>query len=284
MSRPEHLAPPEIFYNEEEAAKYTSNSRMIDIQSRMSERAVELLLLPERPCMILDIGCGSGISGGVLEEKGHFWVGLDISPHMLEVAIDREAEGDLMLCDMGQGFRFRPGSFDGAMSISALQWLCNADKKGHEPFRRLKTFFQSLYNCLAKGARAVLQFYPETPSQVEMITAASIRAGFGGGLVVDFPHSAKAKKHFLVVYAGFTGTAPPTLPRALQGDEDAEMEDAGQIDVAQRQRDRRGVKAARRNKKNGKEWILEKKDHQRRQGKIVKKDSKFTGRVRKPHF
>ena len=30
--RPEHMAPPEIFYNEEEAHKYTHNSRIIDIQ------------------------------------------------------------------------------------------------------------------------------------------------------------------------------------------------------------------------------------------------------------
>ena len=29
---------------------------------RMTERALELLLLPDRPCLLLDIGCGSGIS------------------------------------------------------------------------------------------------------------------------------------------------------------------------------------------------------------------------------
>ena len=32
-----------------------------------------------------------------------------------EVAIDREVEGDLFLQDIGQGFGFRPGSFDGAI-------------------------------------------------------------------------------------------------------------------------------------------------------------------------
>ena len=30
--RPEHTAPPEIFYGEEEARKYTTNSRMMAIQ------------------------------------------------------------------------------------------------------------------------------------------------------------------------------------------------------------------------------------------------------------
>lgn len=50
----------------------------------MSERAIELLVLPEdTPCYLLDIGCGSGLSGSVLEDQGHFWVGLDISTAML---------------------------------------------------------------------------------------------------------------------------------------------------------------------------------------------------------
>jgi 18S rRNA (guanine1575-N7)-methyltransferase len=33
-TRPELVAPPEVFYNEEEARKYTSNSHMIDTQAR----------------------------------------------------------------------------------------------------------------------------------------------------------------------------------------------------------------------------------------------------------
>jgi len=46
IRRPEHKAPPDIFYNSDEAQKYTTNSRMIEIQTTMSERAMELLALP----------------------------------------------------------------------------------------------------------------------------------------------------------------------------------------------------------------------------------------------
>jgi 18S rRNA (guanine1575-N7)-methyltransferase len=50
----------------------------------MTERAIELLALPEgQSCYILDLGCGSGLSGSVLTDQGHYWVGLDISPAML---------------------------------------------------------------------------------------------------------------------------------------------------------------------------------------------------------
>ena len=81
-----------------------------------------------------------------------------------------QVEGDLLLHDLGQGLGVRPGAADGAISISALQWLCNADKATHKPAKRLATFFASLYAALARGARAVFQFYPENDSQVELIT------------------------------------------------------------------------------------------------------------------
>ncbi len=129
---------------------------MIEIQSVMARRALELLSLnPGDTAHILDIGCGSGLSGEVLSEAGYSWTGVDIAPAMLGVAVKREVEGDLLCADIGQGLFFRPNSFDGAISISVIQWLCNADKREHVPQVRLKKFFQSLYNCLKRGSRLV---------------------------------------------------------------------------------------------------------------------------------
>lgn len=125
------------------------SNHIIDVQHKLSERALELLAIPEdKPCFLLDIGCGSGLSGEVLSDNGHYWTGVDISRSMLEVASERETEGDLILHDMGCGLPFRAGSFDGAISISAVQWLCNADKKSHNPIRRIKRFFTTLYAVL----------------------------------------------------------------------------------------------------------------------------------------
>lgn len=45
-----------------------------------------------------------------------------------------------------------------------------------------------------------------------MITTAAMRAGFSGGLVVDFPNSSKAKKYYLVLMVG-----QPLEPMQLQG-------------------------------------------------------------------
>ena len=41
-------------------------------QAEMTERALELLCLPDEPCYILDLGCGSGLSGECIEEQVTF--------------------------------------------------------------------------------------------------------------------------------------------------------------------------------------------------------------------
>ncbi|GAB5371862.1 hypothetical protein AAMO2058_001616300 [Amorphochlora amoebiformis] len=298
--RPEHIAPPDIFYNEAEAKKYAYNSRMITIQTKMSERAIELLNLPNHPCHILDIGCGSGLSGEVLSEQGHTWVGLDISRAMLGVAIEREVMGDLVYSDAGDGLMFRPGSFDACISISAIQWLCNADKRSHVPQKRLKVFFNSLYKCLTKGARAVLQFYPENPAQVSMITTAAMRAGFRGGLVVDFPNSTKAKKYFLCLFAGETSDKlvmpEPLAAKAM--DEEELKSASGAIDQktgqsqdtilfggrSKEKRKRIKGKKGKRLPVKSRQWILRKKESARKAGKKTYEDSKYTARRRRPRF
>jgi len=50
----------------------------------MTYRALELLNLPpEKSAFLLDVGCGSGLSGEILDEEGYNWVGVDIAPSML---------------------------------------------------------------------------------------------------------------------------------------------------------------------------------------------------------
>jgi 18S rRNA (guanine1575-N7)-methyltransferase len=51
--------------------------------------------------LILDIGCGSGLSGSIISENNHMFIGLDISQDMLNIAVQRNVEGDLYNMDMG---------------------------------------------------------------------------------------------------------------------------------------------------------------------------------------
>jgi 18S rRNA (guanine1575-N7)-methyltransferase len=320
---------------------------MINVQREITLRAIELLLLPsDQTALVLDVGCGSGLSGQVLEERGHVWVGCDVSRDMLQVAhermedsyrmnedddddvnvgrkknamrddndddddddddvsdsdggddennrIGRPSRGDLMHHDMGTGLPFRPATFDACISISALQWLCYSNSASQNPKRRLIRFFSGLYSILKKSARAVLQFYPETAEQAVLISECATAVGFGGGIVVDYPNSAKAKKHYLVLSCDRT-SKKQQLPAGLTGTSAADlMEEVNngpshvRVSRQQQQQQQEGKKAKPIRKKKGvktKEWILHKKDAQRKKGKAVRPDTKYTARRRPTKF
>jgi 18S rRNA (guanine1575-N7)-methyltransferase len=239
----------------------------------MTNRALELLDLSS-PSLILDIGCGSGLSGEILSSDGHLWVGMDISASMLAIALDREVDGDLFLADIGQGVPFRPGTFDAAISISAIQWLCNADATDVSPQGRLSRFFNGLYGSLKRGGRAVCQFYPKNQTQRDMISSAAVRAGFGAGILEDDPGSKNEKLYLvLTVGGGEVSTGDVTgMVRGLDG-----------VDVVDSRKRRVKIGTADQ-RKGSKAWILKKKEQMERKGKIVKSTSKYTGRKRRIVF
>lgn len=96
-------------------------------------------------------------------------------------------------------------------------------------------------------------------------------------------------RYYLCLYAG-----EPTnysVPRALDGPEDQAMEEGEQRRTALfTRKDRsRGSNLSRRADGSrpaikSREWIQNKKERQRRQGKEVVHDSKYTGRKRRPKF
>lgn len=266
MSRPEDLLPPDLYYNESRSAQYTSNTRIQKIQADMTNRALSLLNL-RSPSLVLDIGSGSGLSGSILSGAGHTWIGVDISASMLAVALESDAEGDMLLADAGQGLAFRPGSFDAAVSVSAVQWLCNAESAVESAEGRLRRFFESLYGCLRRGGRAVCQFYPRDEKQKKLVADAAIRAGFGAGLLEDGAGT-KQVKVYLVLTVGEAGD----ITNVVDGLEGVEVDDA---------RRRRGKKGERLSRREG---ILRTKERALRKGKIVKASSKYTGRKRRVQF
>ena len=246
----------------------------------MTHRAWELVDLKE-PSFILDVGCGSGLSGEILsgteEVDGgpHTWIGMDISSSMLAQALDRDVEGDMLLSDIGQGVPFRPGTFDAAISISAIQWLCNAESTSDEdsPDRRLKRFFDGLYASLRRGGKAVCQFYPKNTVQRSMISNAAIKAGFGAGILEDDPETKNVKLYLVLTVGG--GDITGTVDRM----ENVDIHDARK---KQQQQQKRSIASA--NVKGSKAWIMKKKGQHEARGKVVKATSKYTGRKRRDAF
>ncbi|KAH8905249.1 S-adenosyl-L-methionine-dependent methyltransferase [Coniochaeta sp. PMI_546] len=279
MSRPEDTLSADVHYDDTEARKYTTSSRIQNIQASMTRRALELLKL-DSPSLILDVGCGSGLSGEILssveEEEGgpHMWVGMDISASMLDVALQRDVEGDLLLADIGQGVPFRAGAFDAAISISAIQWLCNAESSETSPAGRLSRFFNGLYASLKRGGRAVCQFYPKNDVQRNMISAAAVKAGFGAGILEDDPGTKNVKLYLVLTVGGSSANGSGDITGVVQGMEGVDVLDS-----------RKSLKSGKGEiKKGSKQWIIKKKEQMERKGKIVRATSKYTGRKRRIAF
>ena len=299
MTRPENQMPANSYYDSHEAVKYTNCSRIITVQREMAIRCMELLGIPfnreviesededeeyvedskfiEDPLNILDLGCGSGLSGEVISEWGHNWWGIDISKDMLTVAQERLENSEYILGDIGHGLPFAAGYFDAIISVSALQWLCYSEKTGQIPFKRLLAFFSSVQRCLKLEGRAVIQFYPENRDQLELISNAAIKAGLSGGIYIDYPNSAMAKKYYLVLSTAVEGKLSIVIKEGKN-----EMTD-------ECQKKKKKIKKGKKNKegkfeKKSKFWIFEKKERLKKQGIETKNDSKYTGRRRKPYF
>ena len=293
----------------------------------MATRAMELLSLPADdsvPRLILDLGCGSGISSQVISQAGHNWIGMDISEAMVRVAKedleasesnemeqdddseeeeysdDEEREphlSDLLVHDMGNGVCFRPGTFDGCISISALQWLFHSNRNFENPKKRLTRLFVTLHSALTRSARAIFQFFPSNSDQIDLALACASKAGFSGGIVVDFPNSTKAKKYYLCLMTGGNGIAA-SMPKGLTEHSAQEMEYEESDD--EDETESKSMKSAQKTVKIGprqrqklakiqkatkdRNWVLRKKELYRKRGKVVKEDTKYTARKRRPRF
>lgn len=125
-----------------------------------------------------------------------------------------------------------------------------------------------------RSARAVFQFYPENAEQIEMISSQAMRAGFYGGVVVDYPNSSKAKKYYLCLMTG----GNHQLPAALGTEEDS----SSQVPYSRKREMTRGIRG--KDPKKSREWIMQKKERRRQQGNETRADSKYTARKRSGKF
>ncbi|KAI5192152.1 18S rRNA (guanine1575-N7)-methyltransferase [Nematocida minor] len=265
MGRPESLGA-KVYYTGETAEKYDSSSSLNNIQSRLTERCLDILGNP-KDSFVLDIGCGSGISTEHILDNNNYVVGIDISMKMLDLAKERIGSltynevpankyCDFAAVDIGAGLPFKSATFDYAVSVSVLQWL--AVQK--ESKKLLNAFFYTLYDVLKTKGMAVLQYYPESDKQMEAIVKCASKYGFTGGTLVENQDSKKKRKTYLILEMpgakGESNHVPATREKSkykkVTANKDLELRD----------------------------WIIRKKQKRMERGFDVPRTSKFTGRKR----
>lgn len=177
--------------------------------------------------MLADIGCGSGLSSAALAAVA--WAGTDVTAEMLRLAAARQpgCRGRIAQSDFCQGLPLRAGCLDGAISVSAVQWLCAAP----DPAAAMHRFFASLRRNLSPGGVAAMQVYPKgavraqgvgverccccrsvlpmvlllaaskpvlpppaDDEQAQQLVAGARECGLAAAFCVSFPHATRAKK------------------------------------------------------------------------------------------
>ena len=71
--------------------------------------------LADRQALVLDVGCGTGLAGQSLFERGFTTIdGLDLSPEMMQVAARRNVYRNFITADLNRPLPMRDGSYAGA--------------------------------------------------------------------------------------------------------------------------------------------------------------------------
>lgn len=183
----------------------TDNAR--SRRPQVATRAVELLGYGDTRRVVLSLDGAAGAVHDAVTAAGHEAV--PVSGDATAQKVGGTGPDDASV---------QPGSCDGAVSVVALQSLLVAD--GADLKKALAPFFRSLLAALRPSGMAVLHFFPQSPSQTQTVAQAAAHAGFGGGIVVDYPHSARARRMYLVLSAGAGGSAPP-MPLMDSSDDEA---------------------------------------------------------------
>ena len=193
--RPEEThGNPLLYYKDSIFESYVNSKSLMRTQEKITRRALELLDLDE-DAFLLDIGMVCGFSTATLVALGYSAVGIDIHRGMLSYYDTLEfnpIESDFKY------LTFRPNSFDGALSISSVQWIFGI-QNSEDRKKTIQSFVLSLGIALKLDGKVVIQFYPRSDEQMKELGAEFIDSTlFEGTYVVDNPENPRKRKIYLV--------------------------------------------------------------------------------------
>ncbi|CAI9726192.1 18S rRNA (guanine1575-N7)-methyltransferase [Octopus vulgaris] len=198
--RPElKVADSRLFYTPQLALSFNNNTRQLDIQYSILRKIFEIisLIYHKSPLLLLDIGCGTGVSTESFTSNNCHFIGTDISMSMLSMAVKKKSlkSCDYLQLDHSYRLPFRPNCFDVVISTSFLQWLLvTKDSKCI-----LGRFYSFVSHILKPNGHFLLQFYPRNISDIQLALTLSVEV-FRGALFSCRPHPKRGLKLFLFLY------------------------------------------------------------------------------------
>ena len=182
------------YYQGETLLNYANSKNMKRIQEKITKRVLELLNLEDRDLLILDAGCGPGFASFYLKQEGYKLVSLDLINQFLNIY--DMSEINPIAGDMSH-LPFKPNTFDGIISISALQWIYRGFNKKLGK-KRIIELAKSFHSVLKKKGVIIIQFYPKNLTLLEEIGNIFVKhSPLDGGYIIDNQNNPKKRKIFL---------------------------------------------------------------------------------------
>jgi 18S rRNA (guanine1575-N7)-methyltransferase len=191
--RPEDKFPGEAekFYSQE--GKTYEKNAIRNIQEKILLRGLSLIQFAPNS-KLLDIGCGTGLGMEILKELEFKVEGIDVSQELLAIAKKKKLK--VKFGDMRK-VPYADASFDGLVSISALQWVTS--RQNFEGKADLRNTAAEFFRVLKKGGKALIQFYPKSEEEMMLCGKEFKAADFRVTIQIDNENNARKRRIYLLL-------------------------------------------------------------------------------------
>jgi hypothetical protein len=198
MCFPEINNTPEIYFNQNLVIQYFSSNRIIKVQTRLSFRAFAILGILDKlgPNILVNLGCGTGVTEKLSAVEKNLTIGLDVSYFMMKIYSKRTVMTESILLDIQLTFLpFRPQCIDLCISVSCVQWLKflpNSNASNFIIFDQKQLFD---YRCI--NNLCVMQFFPISKKILKKILNIFKNIKNTSFLIIDKKNKETSKKYFI---------------------------------------------------------------------------------------
>jgi SAM-dependent methyltransferase len=198
MCFPEIHSTPETYFNQNFAVQYFSSNRIIKVQAKLSFRTLAILGVLEKlgPNILVNLGCGTGVTEKLSPVEKNFIIGLDLSYFMMKIHSKRTIMIESILLDIQTTFLpFRSHCIDLCISISCIQWLKKSPKLNvpNVIIFENQNFFD--YRCI--NNLCVMQFFPISKKNLKKLLNIFTNLKHKIFLITDKKNNEASKKYFI---------------------------------------------------------------------------------------
>jgi hypothetical protein len=188
----------EIYFNRMTSINYFCSTRMIEVQTKLSFRILNLSGVSDniQSNIMINLGCGAGLIENLNPFRKNFLIGIDISFFMIRIYSKRNTMADSLLIDIEKTFLpFRINTIDLCISVSCIQWIANLETSGY--FNNSSNNFKKYFSIKFVRNLCIMQFYPKSLINLKTILDIFVEKQKKKYLIIDKKSKNTSQKYFI---------------------------------------------------------------------------------------